>query len=72
MAPTEDGASDTTQLIKALGAWCRERLAAYQVPREFAIVPTLPRTEAGKLLRREVREIFRKRAAAAAEPTKEN
>ena len=72
VAPTEDGASDTTQLIKALGAWCRERLAAYQVPREFAIVPTLPRTEAGKLLRREVREIFRKRAAAAAEPTKEN
>jgi O-succinylbenzoic acid--CoA ligase len=34
-----------------LGAWCRERIAAYKVPREFRFVKELPRTATGKIKR---------------------
>jgi O-succinylbenzoic acid--CoA ligase len=34
-----------------LGAWCRERIAAFKVPREFRFVRELPRTATGKLRR---------------------
>jgi o-succinylbenzoate---CoA ligase len=37
-----------------LDRWCRERLAAFKVPRRWAFVPALPRTEGGKLRRREL------------------
>ena len=36
---------------QALAAWLRERLAAYKVPREFAVVDALPLTPTGKLQR---------------------
>ncbi|WP_439527667.1 AMP-binding protein [Pannonibacter sp.] len=32
-----------------LPAWCRERLAAYKVPKSFSVVTDLPRTAAGKV-----------------------
>jgi O-succinylbenzoic acid--CoA ligase len=35
-----------------LAAFCRERIAGYKIPRSVHFVPTLPRTESGKLLRR--------------------
>lgn len=38
-----------------LDAHCRERLAAYKVPRRFLIVEDLPRSSVGKILRRELR-----------------
>jgi acyl-coenzyme A synthetase/AMP-(fatty) acid ligase len=41
-----------------LGRWCRDRLAGYQVPRQFSAVSELPRTETGKMARREVRTSF--------------
>ncbi|MGO1383498.1 MAG: long-chain-fatty-acid--CoA ligase [Arachnia sp.] len=40
----------------ALRAWCKERLAAYKVPRSIAAVDDLPRSMLGKVLRAQVRE----------------
>ncbi|MFH8368171.1 AMP-binding protein [Streptomyces sp. NPDC018031] len=36
-------------------AHCRERLAAYKYPRRVAVLPELPKTTSGKILRRELR-----------------
>lgn len=36
---------------------CRERLAAYKVPRAFQVVPELPKTSTGKILRRMLRTL---------------
>ncbi|MER7488217.1 AMP-binding protein [Streptomyces sp. NPDC126497] len=41
----------------ALAAYCRERLAAYKYPRRVAILPDLPKTASGKILRRELRSL---------------
>ncbi|WP_329114925.1 class I adenylate-forming enzyme family protein [Streptomyces sp. NBC_01465] len=38
-----------------LSAYCKERLAAYKYPREVEILPELPKTASGKILRRELR-----------------
>ncbi|MFE7704844.1 class I adenylate-forming enzyme family protein [Streptomyces sp. NPDC057486] len=38
-----------------LGAYCKERLAAYKYPREVLILTELPKTASGKILRRELR-----------------
>jgi long-chain acyl-CoA synthetase len=38
-----------------LAAWCREHLAPYKVPAEFIQVASLPRSDIGKVLRRELR-----------------
>jgi long-chain acyl-CoA synthetase len=45
-APALDG--------RELEAWCRERLVPYKVPVGFTVVEELPRSEIGKLLRREL------------------
>ncbi|MDQ1011727.1 long-chain acyl-CoA synthetase [Streptomyces sp. V4I23] len=38
-----------------LSAYCEQRLAAYKYPREVVILPELPKTTSGKILRRELR-----------------
>ncbi|GHJ38644.1 AMP-binding protein [Streptomyces sp. TS71-3] len=38
-----------------LAGYCRERLAAYKYPRRVEILPDLPKTTSGKILRRELR-----------------
>ncbi|MFD3516579.1 class I adenylate-forming enzyme family protein [Streptomyces sp. NPDC058657] len=38
-----------------LSEYCRQRLAAYKYPREVEILPELPKTASGKILRRELR-----------------
>ncbi|MEU6659220.1 AMP-binding protein [Streptomyces sp. NPDC046821] len=38
-----------------LTAYCEQRLAAYKYPREVEILPELPKTTSGKILRRELR-----------------
>src|SRR3974377_378863 len=39
-----------------LSALCRARLSGFKVPKSFEIWPELPRTAAGKIMRRRVRE----------------
>ena len=36
--------------------WCRERLAAYKVPKHFDVVADLPRTAAGKVRKHILKE----------------
>nr|WP_241267373.1 AMP-binding protein [Streptomyces scabichelini] len=40
---------------EALADYCKERLAAYKYPRQVEILPELPKTASGKILRRELR-----------------
>ena len=40
----------------AIEQWARERMAAYKVPRQVELVPSLPRSPAGKVLWRELQE----------------
>jgi acyl-coenzyme A synthetase/AMP-(fatty) acid ligase len=40
--------------VDELRAFCAERLAGYKVPKTVELVERLPRTESGKLLRREL------------------
>ncbi|GHB63784.1 hypothetical protein GCM10010347_37190 [Streptomyces cirratus] len=39
-----------------LSAYCAERIAAYKYPRQVEVLPVLPKTTSGKILRRELRE----------------
>ncbi|QOV45780.1 class I adenylate-forming enzyme family protein [Streptomyces chromofuscus] len=45
----------TTPDPDELAAYCKERLAAYKYPRLVEILPDLPKTASGKILRRELR-----------------
>ncbi|WP_019355360.1 AMP-binding protein [Streptomyces sp. AA1529] len=47
-----EGASAASE---ELSGYCRERLAAYKYPREVEVLPELPKTTSGKILRRELR-----------------
>jgi len=51
-----DGVEDTPELRAELAAHSRERLAGFKCPREWEYVDQLPRTEAGKMLRRRLRQ----------------
>jgi long-chain acyl-CoA synthetase len=42
-----------------LSGYCKDRLAAYKYPREVEILPELPKTATGKILRRELRATAR-------------
>jgi len=42
--------------IEALPAWCRERLAAYKIPKRFHVVDDMPRTAAGKIQKHALRK----------------
>jgi len=47
--------SDPDVTAADVDAWCRERLAAYKVPRHIEFVDELPKSAVGKILRRELR-----------------
>ncbi|MEV1066482.1 AMP-binding protein [Streptomyces sp. NPDC050263] len=49
LRPGADADADT------LAAYCKDRLAAYKYPRQVEILPELPKTASGKILRRELR-----------------
>ena len=52
-------------LSEELRTFCRERIAGYKVPREVSFT-TLPRSEAGKLNKKALRNRLQARMAAAA------
>ncbi|QSP96553.1 AMP-binding protein [Marinobacter salinisoli] len=51
LVPAEDGVTDNE-----LREFCRERLTAYKVPKHFEFREELPKTNVGKILRRELRD----------------
>lgn len=51
LVPTADGVTETE-----LKEFCRERLTAYKVPRLFEFRDELPKTNVGKILRRQLRD----------------
>jgi long-chain acyl-CoA synthetase len=52
------GAVSGADLERELLAWCRERLASYKCPRSVDFRDELPRTDAGKLLKRRLRDEY--------------
>ena len=51
-------ATDGELQIRELQDHCRERLASYQLPARFELVDELPRNTMGKILKRDLREMF--------------
>jgi long-chain acyl-CoA synthetase len=41
--------------------YCRDRLAAYKVPKKIEFLESLPKSAIGKILRREIKELDRKK-----------
>ncbi|EUA43893.1 hypothetical protein I553_8227 [Mycobacterium xenopi 4042] len=55
---TVDPADATDQFAGELLAWLRDRLAHYKCPRSISFEAQLPRTETGKLFKRELVEKY--------------
>jgi long-chain acyl-CoA synthetase len=53
-----DGIAPSPQLEAELLGFCREQLAAYKYPRSIEFRRGLPRTEAGKLYKRQIRDEY--------------
>jgi long-chain acyl-CoA synthetase len=53
-----EGAEPSDELAAELTEWCRDKLAGYKIPRSIEFRPSLPRTDTGKLLKRELREPY--------------
>ncbi len=51
---------DHTLDAKALKAFLKEKLAGFKVPKEYIKVAELPKSNAGKILKREIRQIYDK------------
>ena len=52
------GAEPSDQLAADVTAYAREHLAGYKVPRSLDFTDELPRTETGKLVKRELRHPY--------------
>ena len=57
VVPSEGQTGDPA-LAEALLAYCRERLARFKCPRELRFQAELPRSEAGKVVKREIRRML--------------
>ena len=64
----EPGTEGTPELARALIDHCRERLARFKCPRSVDFRDDLPRTEAGKLVKRLLRDEYRRDAADGTTP----
>lgn len=49
---------DATLDEASMRSWCRERLAAYKVPKKIVAVPDFPRSMLGKVLRKQLRDEY--------------
>lgn len=58
--------ADPAPTVRALQSFVRERLGEHKVPRRVELVERLPRTESGKVLKRELREQLSEQVAADA------
>lgn len=58
-----EGQESSADLGAELIAWCGQRLARFKVPRSVDFLSELPRSESGKLQRRELRQTYRGRLA---------
>jgi long-chain acyl-CoA synthetase len=54
-----DNTDDVETIRQDIEQHCRARLAGYQVPRQLVFEENLPRTETGKIKRREIRDQYR-------------
>jgi long-chain acyl-CoA synthetase len=52
----DEGVDSAHVDLAAVRAWCQQRIAGYAVPRALVVVPELPRSILGKILRRAVRD----------------
>jgi fatty-acyl-CoA synthase len=57
----KDDATDLTP--ESIQAWCRERMAAYKVPRIITFADSLPKSGSGKILWRVLQDEERRKAA---------
>ncbi len=60
----KEGIMPSETLVENVRDFVRDHLARHEVPREIEFVAALPMTTTGKILRRELREIERAKAAA--------
>ena len=51
-----EGYEPSETLAGEIQSWVKERLAAYEYPREVAFLDDLPMTATGKIMRRELRQ----------------
>ena len=58
LVQTKAGVVADDALAQELAAFCRERLASYKCPRRWEFRSDLPRTEAGKLYKRKIRDEY--------------
>jgi 2-aminobenzoate-CoA ligase len=59
----KDGYAGSAELVEAMRAAVKKRVAPYMCPSEIEFVSSLPKTETGKVRRVELRELEAKRAA---------
>lgn len=65
-AALKDGHLGSTVLAEEMKRFLRDRLAGYQVPGEIEFVDALPKTETGKIRRKDLKEREQQRQAALA------
>jgi long-chain acyl-CoA synthetase len=54
-----------TLTAEELTAYCKQKLAAYKMPKSFAFIDELPKSAVGKILRREIKELDKKRSQSS-------
>ena len=54
----DEHVAPTAEVEAELAAWCRAELASYKCPRRWEFRADLPRTEAGKLYKRKIRDEY--------------